>query len=534
MKLFNDLRIASKLMLAFAVVLALTAALGAFSLFQLATVNRAAEEIDRNWLPSVRAVLELKAATGRHRSVVLQAIISDDAARMDQYEKRIADFAGEFEQHQRRYEALIASSAERQAYLQLTGLWAQYVAESKKLTGLAREQRGAEAIAASRGESSRLATALHTQIGKLVELNAQGSANASEAAKATYDAARTLVIGGLVLAIVLGLALARALARIVARPLEQAVAIAEAVAAGNLAAEARASAQDETGKLLAALQRMSASLRHMVAEVRSGAHAIATASSQIAAGNADLSARTEEQASSLEETAASMEELTGTVKHNADNSRQAARLAGTAADVAVRGGAVVAEVVETMATIEAAARKIANITGVVDSIAFQTNILALNAAVEAARAGEQGRGFAVVAAEVRNLAQRSAAAAREIKTLIDDSVEKVGLGTRLAGQAGVTMDEVVASVRRVSDIVGEIGAASREQAEGIEQVNHAVVQMDQMTQQNATLVEEAAAASEAMQEQAQALTLAVSAFVLDASGQAAPALRSAAPQLALR
>jgi methyl-accepting chemotaxis protein len=253
-------------------------------------------------------------------------------------------------------------------------------------------------------------------------------------------------------------------------------------------------------------------LRNIVSEVRSGTDSISIASTEIAAGNQDLSARTEQQAASLEETASSMEELTSTVKQNADNARQANQLAGAAASVARKGGDVVAEVVGTMESIDASSRKIVDIITVIDSIAFQTNILALNAAVEAARAGEQGRGFAVVASEVRNLAQRSAAAAKEIKELIGDSVDKVNAGTRLVSDAGNTMQDIVSSVQRVSDIISEITAASAEQSSGIDEVYKAVGQMDQVTQQNAALVEEAAAAAEAMQNQASSLAQVVSVF----------------------
>jgi len=300
----------------------------------------------------------------------------------------------------------------------------------------------------------------------------------------------------------------------IVKPLNEAVSVAQKVAAGDLTSTIEVKTRDETGQLLAALKDMNASLVKIVGEVRSDTDSITTASKEIASGNADLSQRTEEQASSLEETASSMEELTSTVKQNAENARHANQLAVSASEVAVKGGAVVSEVVGTMSSINESSKKIVDIISVIDGIAFQTNILALNAAVEAARAGEQGRGFAVVASEVRNLAQRSAAAAKEIKTLIGDSVDKVGAGTKLVDEAGKTMQEIVTSVKRVTDIMSEITAASQEQSAGIEQVNQAITQMDEVTQQNAALVEQATAAAESMQEQAQNLTQAVSVFRL--------------------
>jgi len=329
-----------------------------------------------------------------------------------------------------------------------------------------------------------------------------------------------IVLGGIGAIIALAAVLGIAIGRSVTRPLRQAVAIAEKVAAGDLTSTIEAHGSDEVGQLLNALRSMNESLRTIATQVRTGTEAMTSASKQLSAGNSDLSQRTEEQASSLEETASSMEQLTSTVKQNADNAMQANQLAAGASDVAVEGGKVVGQVVQTMSSINDSSRKIVDIIGVIDGIAFQTNILALNAAVEAARAGEQGRGFAVVAGEVRSLAQRSAAAAKEIKGLITDSVATVEAGSALVDHAGRTMDEVVKSVKRVTDIIAEIAAASREQTAGIEQVNQAITQMDEVTQQNAALVEQAAAAAESMEEQAQQLVEAVAAFKLGEAPEA--------------
>ncbi|CDG84664.1 methyl-accepting chemotaxis protein [Janthinobacterium agaricidamnosum] len=326
------------------------------------------------------------------------------------------------------------------------------------------------------------------------------------------------VLGGLwLLALVIGGVGAALITRSIRAPLLSAIGIAQSVAAGDLTARQAGSSalRGETGQLLRALDDMTASLVTIVGEVRGSSATIASASQQIASGNQELSSRTEQQAGSLEETASSMEQLTSTVKQNSDNARQANQLAASASAVAQKGGLVVTQVVGTMNDINASSRKIADITGVIDGIAFQTNILALNAAVEAARAGEQGRGFAVVASEVRNLAQRSAAAAKEIKELINDSVAKVGLGSQLVEQAGGTMNEIVASVQRVTDIMGEISMASQEQEAGIEQINQAIVQMDAVTQQNAALVQQATVAADALQQQAASLTRSVDVFLLD-------------------
>ncbi|MES2259753.1 MAG: methyl-accepting chemotaxis protein [Pseudomonadota bacterium] len=341
------------------------------------------------------------------------------------------------------------------------------------------------------------------------------------AAKAEFDNGQQRYLwvrNGSIASIVVGICIAAGmgvwLANGIVRPLAQAVRVAGRIATGDLSQDIKVRTRNEVGSLFQALQDMNASLGQTVGTVRIGSEAIGLASREIANGNADLSARTEAQAGSLEQTASAMEELTATVRQNDDHGRKANALAVSASEIAAKGGAIVSEVIGTMGAIKDSSRQIGDITGVIDGIAFQTNILALNAAVEAARAGEQGRGFAVVASEVRNLAQRSAAAAKEIKTLIGDSVTRVDAGSRLVDEAGKTMEQIVGAVKQVADIMGEMTTASHEQTVGIEEVNKAIAQMDSMTQQNAALVEQAAAAAESMQQQAQNLTASVSVFQL--------------------
>jgi len=340
--------------------------------------------------------------------------------------------------------------------------------------------------------------------------------HAQQTAALSYESGRNWIGGMVLLAMVLTGILAWVLTRSIVHPLRGAVSVAQQVAKGDLTVHVPPGGRDETGQLLRALGEMTQNLRTLVGEVAAGADNVSDTSAQIAQGNLDLSQRTEQQASTLEETASSMEELTSTVTQNAQNAKQASQLAVGASDVARKGGQVVSQVVSTMTGISESSKKISDIISVIDGIAFQTNILALNAAVEAARAGEQGRGFAVVASEVRSLAQRSAVAAKEIKTLIGDSVEKVDAGTKLVDAAGQTMEEIVASVKKVSDLIAEIAAASQEQSSGIDQVNIAVTQMDQVVQQNASLVEEATAATESMKNQAAVLLRMVSRFKLGA------------------
>ena len=391
---------------------------------------------------------------------------------------------------------------------------ADYVALKDKVIALASQNKHDEArdlLMTNQAIPAKIAESFEAHR----TMNIDFANKASVLAVSTKTSALTwsAVLGVLTLAV--SAVLAHLIIRSITRPLNLAVKIAQTVAAGDLtSSRSMEIGDDEIGQLLHALRDMNDNLISIVREVRVSTDTIATASAEIASGNLDLSTRTETQAGSLEETASSMEELTSTTKQNSENARQANQLAQSASEVAIKGGVVVAQVIDTMGSINVSSKKIVDIIGVIDGIAFQTNILALNAAVEAARAGEQGRGFAVVASEVRNLAQRSAAAAKEIKVLIGDSVEKVEIGARLVDQAGSTMDEVVASVKRVSDIISEISSASNEQNAGIEQINQAIIQMDRVTQQNAALVEQASAAAQSMQDQTSNLSQAVGVFKL--------------------
>jgi methyl-accepting chemotaxis protein len=531
MKWFYDLKIATKLIVSFGVVLLLTLVMGVSGIYSMSRVNQASTDIAEDWMPSVRAVMELRNDVGELRRWELAHMLNEGAEAKADYEKRMEATLATMKSHRDAYEKLISSPEEKALAVEFDKTWTAFMADHGKMMALSNANQIVEARALASGSSAKTMGEISAIVGKLVTLNTAGGDAASDAATALYNNARLTSIILLVLNIGIGMALALWIARIVSAPLQEALSAARDVAGGDLTRSIDVKTSCETGQLMQALKDMTGNLQTLVSEVRHGTDTIATASAEIASGNQDLSSRTEEQASSLEETASSMEELTSTVKQNADNARQANQLAQSASGIAVKGGDVVGQVVGTMASINESSRKIVDIISVIDGIAFQTNILALNAAVEAARAGEQGRGFAVVASEVRNLAQRSAAAAKDIKALINDSVEKVEAGSSLVNEAGNTMNEIVASITRVTDIMSEITAASVEQSAGIEQVNTAIVQMDQVTQQNAALVEEAAAAAESMQDQAAKLSEVVSVFKLLASTSAAPApVRRAAPK----
>ncbi|WBS02071.1 methyl-accepting chemotaxis protein [Pseudoduganella sp. SL102] len=526
MQWFRDLKIARKLLLAFAVVQLLMLLLGIACLQSMSSINKASDDLAENWLPSVRAVMQVRTDVGDLRRQELAFLLTDDAQEKSRIAQQMETVLAAARANVASYEKLISSPEERALFDSFRGNWQSFLTEHGNLMALGRAGRVDEARAIANGAASRLLRDINGTLDKLVQLNVAGGDRASAAATQLYQSTRGWTIALLAGAVTAGIALALWVAGIVAKPLREAVDVARTVAGGDLTRQIVVRSRDETGELMMALKDMMASLQSLVAQVRAGTETISTASGQIAAGNQDLSSRTEQQASSLEETASSMEQLTSTVRQNADNARQANGLAQSASGIAVRGGQVVGEVVGTMASINAASQRIVEIIGTIDSIAFQTNILALNAAVEAARAGEQGRGFAVVASEVRSLAHRSAAAAKDIKQLIGDSVARVDAGSRLVDEAGNTMREIVTSIARVSEIVSEITAASNEQSAGIEQVNEAVVQMDQATQQNAALVEESAAAAEAMQQQAARLAELVATFRVNADAMAGVAAQA--------
>ena len=435
--------------------------------------------------------------------------INNNSARI---ENNIAEVAHILEA----YRATNLIPEERQLAEQFATDHNRFVSEGLKpvmAAWLSGEYRTANGIIAN--EIGKLYRPVLMQIEQLGELQMEMAKQKYQQAQQRYATIRYIFIISISFGLALAVWIAFVLLRAIVRPLNHAVTVADAVAAGNLTSKIKFITQNETGRLMQALQNMNGNLVKLVGGVRASADFIASASQQIATGNGDLSQRTEAQAAALEQTAASMEQFTATVKNNAENARQANQFGAGARDVAVKGGEVVGKVVTTMASINESSKKIVDIISVIEGIAFQTNILALNAAVEAARAGEQGRGFAVVAGEVRALAQRSAAAAKEIKVLIGNSVDQVAGGTRLVDEAGKTMTEILNAVRRTTDIMADISAASSEQSAGIDQVNKAIIQMDEVTQQNAALVEEMAAAAESMEQEAKKLTEAVSVFKLD-------------------
>ncbi len=490
---------------------------GGIGVVQIGKLRSDLREVNERSVPSLLAIGQVNDSFKEIRALLLAMVGEDDKDLRQGFGDKIGSSARLLQDSAKTADSIRSTRVAANAG-NLQDLVASYLGTVKSVVAEANAGKKDEAQLSMYSKVLNAENKLSALVGSEQKLLLQNQEALKIHAERTVQTA--LVSFGAVSAVILAVVVALGwyITRGITRPLAEAVCVARAVAAGDLSAEFETAGKDEIADLMRALKEMARSLQRIVAEVRSGTDAINTGTSEIARGNADLSQRTEEQASSLQETASSMEELTSTVKQNAENARQANQLAQGASAVAVEGGRVVSEVVGTMSSINDSSKKIVDIISVIDGIAFQTNILALNAAVEAARAGEQGRGFAVVAAEVRNLAQRSAAAAKEIKTLIGDSVEKVGAGTKLVDAAGRTMAEIVSSVKRVTDIVSEIAAASQEQSSGIEQVNRAITQMDEVTQQNSALVEEASAAAESLEEQAQNLAQAVAVFKVNRTG----------------
>jgi len=512
-------------------------ALAGISLRYLDSLNQVSTDMaDGVWPRAGQANLALDNVRGSMARVGQEVANTDPAAQAGIEERLTANIDG-INQALTKLEPLLVTPAAKALLDEAKTRRDTYLGLVAQVRALVAAGKREEASALAYGKTYDALHALADSLRKQVAFQESRFDSMNDAADAAYALALRIVVGSTVSAVLLALGAAFLITRSIVQPLHRAVEVARTVAAGDLTSRIEVRGKDEAAQMMQALNEMNASLLKVVSEVRAGSGEIATAAREIASGNLELSSRTEHQASSLEETASSMEEMTSTVRQNAENAQQANQLAATASDVARQGGAVVAQVVQTMGEIDTASRKIVEIIAVIDGIAFQTNILALNAAVEAARAGEQGRGFAVVASEVRSLAQRSASAAKEIKGLIDDSVGKVSLGSQLVSQAGSTMADVVASVQRVTDIMGEISSASREQEGGITQINQAVTEMDAVTQQNAALVEEAAGAAGSLQEQADRLQQMVAVFKVDAADRAAPALqpqRAAAPAMAPR
>ena len=519
--MLSDLKISTRLTLAFGLILILIAVMGGATLWKLSSMRAELADISGDRIKTIQNLGALRDQVNLQARVIRNmALLTKPEDVQAEGERLLASrkaVSGIIEHlgaliHLDEGRALLAKIKDsREKYLVVVDRFLESIRAGKK----------DDAVGVLMQEVRPVQTAYFALIEEESKLQGEQIQNelslAESAAAAVQFTVWTAGFVALALAVLLGVWISRS----ITTPINQAVDIATGVAEGDLSRQFEVNGTNETAQLLAALKAMQVNLANVVSTVRHGSESVATASAEIAQGNQDLSARTESQASALEQTAASMEELGSTVKHNADNAQQANQLAQSASAVAAKGGEVVAEVVHTMRDINAASNKIADIIAVIDGIAFQTNILALNAAVEAARAGEQGRGFAVVAAEVRSLAGRSAGAAKEIKTLIDDSVAKVERGTALVDQAGSTMGDVVASIRRVNDIMGEISSASVQQSAGVSQVGEAVTQMDQATQQNAALVEEMAAAASSLKAQAQELVGTVAAFRL------ATAVRSA-------
>ena len=529
--MFTSLTIRTRLIVTMTVLGLLIISIGVVSLFGLNKVNFALKDVYSNQMASVLILGNSKNFLNRARFVIDRGVFHPEASDLEKTLSRAEGFIVDGDKAWKEYLALPLVGEEQALAADLDKKRTVYIGFLRELMAAIRTQNAEKIDDLAMNKMSKEFGIFDAASNKLEKYQLDGAQKHYDESQSFFGKFEI----GFVIALLAAMALIaystlRLLSAIL-KPLRAALGHFDQIAGGNLANVIQVDRDDEMGNLMQGLIRMQEQMSTTVRGIRSGSNSIATASAEISHGNLDLSRRTENQAAALEETASSLEELTTTVRHNADNARQANHLAVTAQDVASKGGQLVSQVVDTMSTINGSSRKIADIIGVIDGIAFQTNILALNAAVEAARAGEQGRGFAVVATEVRNLAQRSAAAAKEIKELITASVEQVDAGSQLVDKAGATMDEIVSSVERVTGIISEIMVAGEEQSEGINQINQAIAQMDEVTQQNAALVEEAAAAAGSLQEQAATLEALVSTFQVEA--QSAPRLGRAPKRPAL-
>ena len=514
MNLLTHLKIGPRLAASFAVVVALLVATSIVGISKIDAVDASTETILHDRFVKVRLAQSIENEVNRQARALRTSLIAADPQVVHGELAKIEDSAPVIASALDRLKETIRTEKGKAALASLIDARAAFKADEGKLVTMIKEGRIDDGRAFLVKDMLPLQTAYLAAIEAFSQTQVDGMEQFGKEADDMAEGAKRQMIGLAAIAVLLAVALGLVLTKSITTPVDEAVHVAKTVASGDLSSEIRIDATDELGQLMVALYGMNASLSSIVRQVRHSSDSIATGTSQIAAGNADLSQRTEAQASNLQQTAASMEQMTATVRQNADAARAAAERAESATRVATLGGTVVDQVVSTMEDISACSKKISDITGVIDGIAFQTNILALNAAVEAARAGEQGRGFAIVAGEVRSLAQRSAVAAKEIKSLIGHTTERVEAGSRLVGEAGTTMGDIVRQVREVSSLIAEIGSATREQTTGIEQVSGAVTQLDQVTQQNSALVEESAAAAESLRRQAMALSETVQVFKL--------------------
>ncbi|RFO97771.1 methyl-accepting chemotaxis protein [Rhodoferax lacus] len=514
----NNLRISTRLTATFAMLVAAMLVIAVTGVFQMGMMWRNADEISTLWLPKSVSVNKMGSQLASYRMAELQFVMSTVDSESDELQKKMAKGLAAFQADSKAFGERITDDNERKLFDSFMADWAAYLKIHEQVVSLTKQFQADQGKRLLNTTAEKLFVKATATLDQLVDISQKGATDEGANMVTSYNTARVAMLVIAALGVGLAAVAATVLIRSITKPLSEAVQAIERVAGGDLSVAINATTKDEAGQLLTALNNMQHGLIEVVSKVRHGSESVSAASEEIASGNQDLSNRTEQQATDLEQTNAHMNRLSGAVAENAENARQANQLAQGASNLAVRGGEVVGQVVETMKGINDSSRKISDIISVIDGIAFQTNILALNAAVEAARAGEQGRGFAVVASEVRSLAGRSADAAKEIKSLINASVERVEHGSTQVGQAGQTMTELVEAIKKVASIMGEISESSREQAAGVQQLGASMSNMDQATLQNAAMVEEISAAANTLRHQATDLVEAVSVFKVGRGG----------------